>query len=127
MAAAAGLALRFVLLNLGATGLLAVDSTETESHLLLFDVDLDDLELVLHAGFQAGVASFTLTSFGDMAESFDALGDFNERAKLGGAQNLAVDYVAYAVRSEEALPDIGLELLDAEREAAILRLDAENN
>jgi hypothetical protein len=38
-----------------------------------------------------------------------------------------VNDVANAMRGEEALPDIGLELLDAEREAAILRLDAENN
>src|ERR1700722_19004010 len=35
--------------------------------------------------------------------------------------------VANVVGSEEALPDIGLQLLDAQREAAILRLDAENN
>src|ERR1700683_130657 len=31
------------------------------------------------------------------------------------------------MRSEEALPDIGLHLLDAQRETAVLRLDAENN
>ena len=65
--------------------------------------------------------------FGDVAEALNALGDFNESAELRGAQNLAVDHIADAVRSEEALPHIGLKLLDAEREAAVLRLDAENN
>src|ERR1700691_6247087 len=35
--------------------------------------------------------------------------------------------VANVVGCEEALPNIGLQLLDAQREAAILRLNAENN
>ena len=62
-----------------------------------------------------------------MAETFDALGNFDKRAELRSAQNLAVNDVADAVGGEEAFPDIGLQLLDAEREAAVLRLDAEND
>ena len=62
-----------------------------------------------------------------MAETFNTLGNFNEGAELRGAEHLAVHHVAHAMRSEEALPDIGLKLLDAEGEAAVLRLDTENN
>ena len=62
-----------------------------------------------------------------MAETFDALGNFDKRAELRGAKNLAVNDIANVVGSEEALPDIGLQLLDAQREAAILRFNAENN
>jgi hypothetical protein len=38
-----------------------------------------------------------------------------------------VDHVAHAVRGKEALPDVGLQLLDAQAQAAVLRLNAENN
>ena len=46
---------------------------------------------------------------------------------MRGAQNLAVNDVADAVSGKEALPDVGLQLLDAQGEAAVLRLDAEND
>ena len=62
-----------------------------------------------------------------MAETLDTFRDLNEGAELRGAQNLALDDVADAVLGEEGIPDIGLELLDAKRQAAVLRLDAEND
>ena len=62
-----------------------------------------------------------------MAQTFHTLGDFDERTELRSAQNLAVHHVAHAMGSKEALPNIGLELLDAQREAPILRLDTEND
>ena len=64
---------------------------------------------------------------GDVAETLDAFGDLDEGAELRGAQNLALDDVADAVLLEEGVPDIRLKLLDAEREAAVLGLDAEHD
>src|SRR5579863_5732542 len=101
--------------------------TQAEADLFFLDVDLDDLEVVFQTLLERGVAIDRIAGFGDVAKTLDALGNFNERAELRGAQNLAVDHVAHAVRGEEALPDIGLQLLDAQREAAILRLNAENH
>ena len=43
-----------VALDLGAAGFVAADRAKAETHLLLFDVDLDDLELVLLADFELG-------------------------------------------------------------------------
>ena len=48
-------------------------------------------------------------------------------AELRRTQDLAAHHVAHAMIGEEALPPIGLQLLDAEREAAVLRLNAEND
>ena len=98
-----------------------------EADLLLFLVHLDDLELVLVADLQVDLLAGVVDRFGDVAEAFDAFGDLDEGAELRGAQDLALDDVADAVLGEERIPDIGLELLDAEREAAVLRLDAEDD
>ena len=49
-----------------------------------------------------------------MAEAFDAFGDLDEGAELRRAQHLALHHVADAMLIEEGLPDIRLELLDAE-------------
>ena len=102
-------------------------AAQAQAHLLLFHVDLDDLEVVLQALLELGVAIDVVAGLGDVAETLHALGDFDKCAELRGAQNLAVNHVAHAMRGEEALPDIGLQLLDAQREAAVLRLDAEND
>src|SRR5579862_3099977 len=64
---------------------------------------------------------------GDVAETLDALGDFDEGAELGSAQDLAVDDVADAVLLEEGVPHIRLKLLDAEGEAAVFGLDTEHD
>jgi len=44
---------------------------------------------------------------------FNAFSNFDEGAELRGAQNLAMNDVADAMSGEEALPNIGLKLLDA--------------
>src|SRR6516165_10787482 len=114
--------IRLVALHLGAAGFVAGDRAEAETHLLLFDVDLDDLELMLLTRLELGWLTGLLTGLRDVTEAFNALRDLDEGAELSGAEHLAVDDVSDAMRSEEALPDIGLKLLDAERQAAILRL-----
>ena len=62
-----------------------------------------------------------------MAQALDTLRNLDKCAELRRPQHLAMDHVAHPVRGEEALPHVGLQLLDAQREAAVLRLDAENN
>src|SRR4051794_5978137 len=114
------------MLDLGAAGFVA-DGAQAQAYLLLFHIDLDDLEIVLLALIELGRAAVFAYRLGDMAETFHALGDLNERAELRGAKNLAVHHVAHAMSGEETLPHIGLELLDAQAQAAVLRLHAEND
>jgi hypothetical protein len=90
------------------------DGTQAQAYLLFFHVDLDDFELVLVALVHLGRRAAVIDSFRDVAEAFDSVRDFNECAKLRGAEHLAVDDIADAMGGEEALPDIGLKLLDAE-------------
>src|SRR5438876_6995744 len=99
--------IRLVVLDLGAAGFVT-DCAEAETHFLLFHIDLDDLELVLHACFKLGSTTGIVAGFGDVAETLNALGDFNESAELSGAEHLAVNHVADAMGGEEALPNIGL-------------------
>jgi len=127
LVSAAAASFRLVVLNLGAAGFVAGHRAQAEAHLLLFDVDLDDLEVVLLTGFELRGLAGHFAGFRDVAEAFNALGDFNESAELGGAKYLAVDLIADAVSGEEALPYIGLKLLDAQAQAAVLRFDTEND
>ncbi len=93
-----------------AAGFLATDRTQAEANLLLFHVDLDDLEVVLQALLERGSGHRrAIAGFGDVAEALNTLGNFDECAELRGAKNLAVHHVAHAMRGEEALPDIGLQ------------------
>ena len=121
------MALLLVALDLGAASLVVRSGAQAEAHLLLFHVDLDDLELVLQAGFQLGRSAALVSGLGDVAQSLHALRDLDKRAELRRPEHLAMNLVADAMRGEEALPDVGLQLLDAQREAAVLRLNAEND
>src|SRR6202000_2482421 len=53
--------------------------------------------------------------------------NLNERAELCRAQNLTLDHISHAMLGKKCLPDVGLELLDAEREAAVFRLYTEHH
>ena len=114
MASAAGLALRLVVLNFCTAGFVTTDSAQAQAYLLLFHVDFDDLEVVLKAGLKLGWSAAFVACFGDVAETFHSLSNLNKCAELRGAQHLAVNEVADAMRGEEALPDIGLQLLDSQ-------------
>src|SRR5579864_1187901 len=62
-----------------------------------------------------------------MAQAFDALSDFHEGAERGHAQDFAVDDIADVVRGEERFPDIGLKLLNAQGQAALVGFDRQNH
>ena len=60
-----------------------------------------------------------------MAQTFDALAQFHEGAKCRQARYLAANHVVDLVGGEPVGPDV-VELLDAERHAAIRGVDLKN-
>ena len=99
-------------LDLGAARFLAY--AEAQAHLLLVLVHLDDLEVVLRVILQLHRNVVLVDGLRDLAQALDALGDLNERAELRRPQNLAPDHVAHAMLCEERIPNIRLQLLDAQ-------------
>src|SRR5579863_8798732 len=112
--------------DFGARGFFA-DGADAQADFLFFRAHLDDLEVVLDAGFEMNGLAFGVHRFGLMTEALDAFGDFNECAERGHAQNFALDDVTDVMGGEEAFPDVGLKLLDAERETALIGLDGEDD
>ena len=115
-----------VAFHFGAAGFFA-HSANAQTDLLLVLIHLHDAELVLAANLQLDRSVTLVNSLGDVAQTLDTLSDLNEGTELRGAQNLALDDVADAMLSEERIPDIRLKLLHTERQAAILRLNTEND
>src|SRR5438067_2381137 len=62
-----------------------------------------------------------------MAESLNTLRNLDEGSELRGAEHLAGHHVTHPMLGKERIPDVGLELLHAQRKPAILRFDAEDN
>ena len=62
-----------------------------------------------------------------MAEAFHALGEFHESSEAGQAADPAVHRIAHLVILEVALPGVGLQLLDAQREAVRRGIDIQNH
>jgi len=115
-----------VAFDFGTAGFFA-NCLDREADLLLFLVDLDDLELVLVANLEVDLLAGVVDCLGDVAEALDSFGDLDEGSELRGAQCLALEDVADAVLREEGVPDVRLKLLDAERQAAVFGFDAEND
>src|SRR5260370_1128639 len=103
--------------------------------------DLDDLEIVFLArlerpgtlqrpgrGTEARrtfVAALALLNFRVMAERFDVFAQFDERAEGGDARNLALHDLPDLVLLEPVAPNV-VDLLDAQRNAAVLRVDLQH-
>ena len=100
---------------------------DAEADFLLLGIHLDDLEVVLNAGLQMERVAVFVSGFGFVAETLDSLGDFDERAERGHTQYLAVDDIANVMTREERFPNVGLQLLDAERQTALVRLDRQHD
>src|SRR5271156_5274656 len=82
---------------------------------------------MLLALFQLQRSAVRIRSLRYVAQALDAFGNLHERAELRRPQNLAVDYIADAMLREEGIPDIRLELFDAQRQTAVLGLNAQNH
>src|SRR5260370_21677848 len=135
-----GLRRRAILFNLLALDLLdrrAVAQTDAPR----LWADLDDLEIVFLArlkgpgtlqrtgcGTEARrtfVAALALLNFRVMAERFDVFAQFDERAECGDARNLALHDLPDLVLLEPVAPNV-VDLLDAQRNAAVLRVDLQH-
>src|SRR5258708_557840 len=68
--------------------------------------------------------SVRIDSFRVVTKAFDAFGNLDKRAEVRHAQDLAMHDVADAVLREERIPNVGLNLLHAEREAPLVRFNA---
>src|SRR5689334_6096445 len=113
-------------LDVRAAGFFA-NGAPAKSDLLLAGVHLDDLEVELLSGFKLQRSAVLIVGFGVVAETLDSIRDLDEGPEGRNTKHLAVHNVANAVRLEEALPDIGLELLHAQREATVVGLDRQDH
>jgi hypothetical protein len=62
---------------------------------------------VLLSSFQGDLLAIRVDCFGVVAESFNAVGDFNESAETGYPQDLTMQYIADVMRLEETFPNVG--------------------
>ena len=115
-----------VAFHLGPARFLA-NRADAQADLLLFLIHLHDAELVLLADLELHRGVGLIHCLGDVAQALDSLGDLDKSSELRRAQNLALDDIANAVLSEERIPDIRLQLLDAERQPAVLGLNTQND
>src|SRR6267143_1870396 len=135
-----GLRRRAILFNLLALDLLnrrAVAQTDAPR----LRADLDDLEIVFLARLERPralqrpggrteargtfVTPLALFDFRVMAKGFDVFAQFDERAERGDARNLALHDLPDLVLLEPVAPDV-VDLLDAQRDAAVLRVDLQH-
>src|SRR5450631_1926076 len=100
----------FVGFHFRARGFFA-DGADAESYFLLFRIHLDDLEVVLEARLQMKRLAVFVGGFGLVAQAFNTLRDFDERAECGYSQDFAVNHIADVMRLEEGLPNVRLKLL----------------
>src|SRR5205814_671369 len=73
----------------------------------------------------AFVATLALLNLGVMAKGFDVFAQFDERAEGGDARNFALHDLSNPVLLEPLAPDVA-DRHDAQRHAAVLRIDLEH-
>ena len=102
--------------------------TNTEADFPLRRAELDDLHLVALLDFQIDLlAALRIVELTHVNQAFDAFVELDERAEVGHADHLAFNGAAHLVPGEEVFPDVGGELLEAERQALVLGVDAEHH
>ena len=72
-------------------------------------------------------ALLRVVELGDVDQPFDAFVELDERAEVRHPHDLALDRVADLVTREEVVPDVGGELLQAERQPLVLGVDVEHH
>src|SRR5579872_4413744 len=92
---------------------------------------LDDLHLVGFADLQIELAVLAflrrVVEFRHVDQAFDPFRQLHERAEVRHPGDLPLDGVADVVMLEELVPDVGLELLQAERQPLVLGVDIEDH
>src|SRR5467141_5462603 len=135
-----GLRRRAILFNLLAFDLLD-RGTVAQSDAPRLRADLDDLEIVFFARLERTrtlqrpgcrtetrgpfVTALPLLDLRVMAERFDVFAQFDERAEGGDARHLALNDLPDLVLFEPVAPNV-VDLLDAQRHAAVLRVDLQH-
>src|SRR5437867_3320526 len=124
---AAALGLHIVLELL--TALVLQGRLHGQPDLLLGDVHLDDLGRydVIHSQLVRRLLDALLRDFGDVHQALDPLGDLDEGAEIREPDDTARDQITDGIGLEKLLPDVRLELLDAQRQALILGVDLPDN
>src|SRR5262245_25483544 len=112
-----------------ALDLVLADGLDGQADLLLALVDLDDLHGVALAGLEVLLrpVDALLVQLGDVHQALDALRQLDEGAEVRQADDLALDDVVDLVVGEELVPDVGGQLLEAQREALVLGVDVEHH
>src|SRR5262249_31530066 len=105
--------------------------------------DLDDLEVILlarlqrtsalqraarrtvHAHVVAAAPTSPVHDLRVVAEPFDVVAEFHERAEHGDARDFALYDLAHLVLLEPVAPDV-VDLFHAQRHAAAIRIDAQH-
>ena len=101
-----------------------------EFDLALFRGDAEDLRLDDLAGAQhvlRMIDALVGADLADVDEAFDAVGDLNERAERHDLGNGAFDLGADREFAGDVGPRVGEGLLEAERDASLFGLDAEDD
>src|SRR5262249_19669158 len=111
--------------------LVALERPDAQADLPLGRNQLDDLHLVRLADLEIQLAVLALlvrvVELGHVDQPFDAFRQLDERAEVGHADDLALDRVADVVVLEELVPDVGLELLEAQRQPLVFGVDVEHH
>src|SRR5262245_60591853 len=68
-----------------------------------------------------------LVELRDVDQTFDAFVELDERAEVRHPHHLAFDRVADLMAREEVVPDVGGQLLEAERQALVLGVDVQHH
>ena len=81
------------------------DRLDAQADFLFFLIHLDDLEVEFSAGLQGHLLTFVVDRFRVVAQAFDSIGDFHERAEACQPQDFPVDDVANTVLALMGLPN----------------------
>jgi len=82
---------------------------------------------MLYAGLKMQRLAVSIDRFRLVAQTFHAFGNLHERTECSYAQHFAVDHIADVVGLEERFPHIGLKLLYAQRQPALVRLNGQHH
>src|SRR5229473_5862038 len=103
------------------------DRADAESNLFFFRIHFYDFEVELLTRFEMSGLTIGVYRFGIVAKALDPFGDFDECAKSGYTQYLALNNVSHVMLMKESLPNVGLKLFHKEREPPLVGFNGEHD
>src|SRR5579875_212089 len=116
--------------GLGSRSGLGLQLLDAERNALLFDIDVEHAHphrVALLVGLDRFLARFLPVEVGEMHHAVDVTGQADEDAEFRDVLDLALEVGADRILLLEALPRVGQALLEAERDAALLRIDVQHH